>query len=91
MEFAPFVESNDSLGTKTDEEILLELEENILIIFMMMMACIDLTKKFNCNELEEGRRSIVNHNTSMNDILASARVAPPLFKVLTNVFIQKVL
>ena len=91
MEFAPFVESNDSLGTKTDEEILLELEENILIIFMMMMTCIDLTKILNCNELEEGRRSIVKNNTSMNDILALVTVVPPLFKVLTNVFIQKVL
>lgn len=58
----------NSLGTNTDEEILLELEENILIVFMMMMTCIDLMDYLNYNELEEGRQSIVNHNTSMNDI-----------------------
>lgn len=58
----------NSLGTNTDEEILLELEENILIVFMMMMTCIDLMDYLNHNELEEGRQSIVNHNTSMNDI-----------------------
>jgi hypothetical protein len=60
-----------------------------LIVFMMMITCIDLTKILNYNKLEEGRQSIVNHNISMNDILALARVVPPLFKVLTNVFIQK--
>lgn len=69
MEFAPFVESDDSLGTNNDEEILLGLEEIILIVFMMMITCIDLMKILNYNKLEEGRQSIVNHNTSMNDIL----------------------
>ena len=78
-----------SYDTDIDEEILLKLEEDILIVFMMIMPCTNLTEFFNSNELEDGSQTTVNCNIGANDILALARAVPPLFKVPTKLSIKE--
>lgn len=65
MDYVPFVDYNDSSGTDMGDEILQELEEDILIVYKMMMVSCNAYHSFNANELEEGGQVIVNHNEGL--------------------------
>lgn len=84
MDYVHLVDSDDSSGTDTDGEILQELEEDILIVYTMMMVACNTHNMFNPNKFEEGGQTTVNHNVGVTDILSRMREVPVLFKVLTN-------
>lgn len=65
------MELDGSYDTDTDEEILLDLEEDILVVFTI--SCTSLMELFHSNGLEEGGQTTVNHNIGVNDILALVR------------------
>jgi hypothetical protein len=68
-----------------NHESLQELEEDILMVYIIMMivAC-NIHNTLNANDLEEGSQTIVNHNVGVTDILSRTSKLLALFKVLTN-------
>lgn len=73
MDNVPFLNSDGSSGMDMDDEIVQELEEDILIVYTMMMASCNTHHLSNANELEEGGWTTVNHNEGVTDILRCMR------------------
>lgn len=67
-----------------NDEILEALEEDILMVYIMMMVACNIHNMLNANDLEEGGQTFVNHNLGVTDILSRMRGLPALFKVLNN-------
>lgn len=73
MDYVPFVDSYDSFGIDTDDEILQKLEEDILVVYTMMMVACNIHNLFNMHELEEGGQSTVNQNVGVTDMFNCMR------------------
>lgn len=52
--------SDEIFGMEMDDEILQELEEDILIVYIMMIVAYNTHKLFNPNELEDGGQNTIN-------------------------------
>lgn len=52
-----------------DDEVLQELEENISIVYTMMIVTCNIHNLFNPNKLEEGGQTTVNHNVGVTGVL----------------------
>ena len=83
------MDSNDNLGTNTNDEILQELGEEILIIYTMIMVACKTHNMFNPKELEEGDQTIINHNVGVTNVLSWILKVSALVRVLTNFEIHK--
>lgn len=61
----------ESLGTNIGDETLQQLENNILLVYTMMMqlAVCNTHYLLNPNELEEGGQQTINHNKGVIHIL----------------------
>ena len=68
MDYVPFVGSVDNFESHMNDEILQELEEDMLLIYTMMMATCNTHNLLNSNELEEGGQLIVDHNVVVIDV-----------------------
>lgn len=77
------MDSEPSSRIDIDEEILQELVDNILLVYIVMMAACHIHNLFNANKLDEGGQPTSNHNEADTNILSHMREVPPLFKALT--------
>lgn len=78
------MDSNAQLGFDIVEKLLQELENNILLVYTMMMAACNTCNLFNANELDKGGQHTINHNEGDIAILSQMYEVPTLFKTLTD-------
>jgi hypothetical protein len=83
------VDSNAQLGFDTVEKMLQELEDNVLLVYTMVMAACNTCNLFNTSDLDKGGQHTINHNEGDTDILSQMYEVPSLFKTLTDFEIGK--